>query len=139
MTRQEFKKLFGECPFKMVAQGQVFVDPDVLCIEHPMAYYRNRPWTVADEMLIVHGSISKESLNNIEKINYRLYKDLVSDTYNLSKIQCVIHDVIRGEYFIFYRYRTITIDNECPTMMVGQNQTHDSDSDNLYIQHQFTK
>ena len=44
MTREEFIKLFGECPFKMVMKGHKFTDPEILIISD------NNGWTIAHSM-----------------------------------------------------------------------------------------
>ena len=36
MTRDNFLKIYGDCPFKMVLDGYKFVDPEVLSIELPI-------------------------------------------------------------------------------------------------------
>ena len=45
MTREEFEKLFGECPFEMVQQGYQFTDPEILKITNDA-----NDWTVAHLM-----------------------------------------------------------------------------------------
>ena len=37
MTRNEFIKMFGECPFEMIRKGHCFTDPEILSIKvsHP--------------------------------------------------------------------------------------------------------
>ena len=47
MTHNEFIKIYGECPFRMVAQGHAFTDLEILRIT---ASNNNHYWTVAHEM-----------------------------------------------------------------------------------------
>ena len=46
MTKENFIKMFGECPFKMIRKGYEFTDPEILKLSD------DNDWSVAHEMAL---------------------------------------------------------------------------------------
>ena len=74
MTRKDFIKIFGECPFKMARKGHKFTDPEILRITDINS------WTIAHSMAMKNYKFTDpEILKLVDK--YGVIVENITDRY----------------------------------------------------------